>query len=104
MIPILKISLKYKPTSKNCIVYRRNITIQVEESPVLPTTEGSSDANYVIGSGVADIVTGLTNSTAALKTLSLIPMKYGRLKITGIAGNGSDTTLDLRIFFQELIA
>lgn len=82
-----------------------NITITVEQSAKAVATANinAADANYVVGSGVAAVCTALTNTTAVVATLSLVPMKYFRFKIVGNSGNGSDTTVDLELFEQELI-
>lgn len=78
-----------------------NVKIQLEQSYTTPATEGSSSTNYVIGSGVSDIDSALTDTTVRVKTVSPVPMKYGRLKITGLTGNDATTTLSIQIFQQE---
>ena len=82
-----------------------NITITVEQSAVLPAAANinGADGNYVVGTGVAAICTAVTDNNARVSTLSLVPMKYYRLKIVGNSGNGSDTVVDCRLFTQELI-
>lgn len=80
-----------------------NMKIQLEQSNVPPTTEGSSDPNWVIGLGVADIETNLNDTVTHVKSLSPIPAKYGRLKITGLGSNPSDASLTASIFQQELV-
>lgn len=80
-----------------------NMKIQLEQSYTTPTTEGASDANYVIGSGVADIANNLADTTAHIQSISPVPMKYARLKITGLGSNPSDATLTFKIFQQELV-
>lgn len=80
-----------------------NLKIQVEQSYVDPTTEGTSDANWVIGDGVPDVYTNLNDTIAHIKTLALVPMKKYRLKITGLGSNPSDCTLLAVIFQQEMI-
>lgn len=79
-----------------------NMKIQLEQSYVVPATEGAADANYVIGDNVADIYSNLNDALAHVKTISPVPMKYGRLKITGLGSNPVDATLTAYIFQQEL--
>lgn len=79
-----------------------NLKIQIEQSAVAPAAEGSSDANYVIGDGVADIYSALADTTAHVKTISPVPMKYARLKITGGTGNDASTTVQCKLFSQEI--
>lgn len=79
-----------------------NMKIQLEQSYKLPTTEGASDASWIIGSGVSDIETNLNDTTAHLKSISPVPMKWARLKITGLGGNPADATLTAYIFLQGL--
>lgn len=80
-----------------------NMKIQLEQSYRAPTTEGAADATFVIGSGVADIESNLADTTAHVKSLTPVPMKYARLKITGLGSNPADATLNLWLFIQELI-
>ena len=81
-----------------------NMKIQLEQGTKPPTTEGSSDATWVIGDGVADIYSNLNDTTAHIKTVSPVPMKYGRLKITGLGSNPANATLVAKLFQQELVA
>lgn len=80
-----------------------SIKIELQESYVPPATEGSADLNYVVGDGVADVYTNLNDENAHVKSLNPVPMQYGRYKITGLAGNASDTVLTLVNFQQEMI-
>ncbi len=80
-----------------------NMKIQLEQSNVLPAVEGTSDANWVIGLGVADIETNLADNITHIKSLSPVPSKYGRLKITGLGSNPADAALTASIFQQELV-
>lgn len=80
------------------------LQIQLEQAYRGPTTEGNSDTNYVIGDGVADIYSALNDTIAHVKTVSPVPMRRARLKITGLATNPSDTTLTAYLFQQELVA
>ena len=80
-----------------------NLKIELEQSwdGSVPTTEGSSDTDFVVGEGVTDIHSALTDTTARLKLLSPVPGTYARLKITGGTGNDASTTLDVYVFQQE---
>lgn len=77
------------------------LQIQLEESYKKPTAEGSSDSSWAVPSGVADIVSSLSSTILDMKTVSPVPMKYGRLKITGLTGNDNGTTLTARVLVQE---
>lgn len=81
-----------------------NMKIQLEQSRIVPTTQGAADANWVIGDGVADVYSNLNDTNAHIKTLSPVPMKYGRFKITGLGSNPVDASITIWIFDQELIA
>lgn len=81
-----------------------DLKIQLEQSPVAPSTEGASDANYVIPSGVADITSSVTATTMNIQSISPVPMRYGRLKITGNVGNGANTTLRNWLFQQGTVS
>ena len=78
-----------------------DIKIEVEQSYTTPSTEGASDTKYVVPEDMANVETNLTTETWHVKSLSLVPMKYMRFKITGNAGNPADTVLNLEIFVQE---
>ena len=80
-----------------------NMKIQLEQSYKRPSSEGASDASYVIGAGVADIITNLNDTTARVQSVSPVPMKYARLKVTGLGSNPSDATLTAYIFQQEIV-
>ncbi len=80
-----------------------NVKIEMEQSYKAPTLDNNaSDAAWVIPSGVAPIETSLSGTTAAIKSVSPVPMKYGRLKITGLGSNPADCTLNAWLFQQEL--
>lgn len=80
-----------------------NMKIQLEQSNVAPATEGSVDNNYVIGDGVADIYSNLNDALAHVKTIQPVPMKYARLKITGVGSNPVDASLTASLFQQEFV-
>ncbi len=80
-----------------------NMKVQLEQSYIAPTTEGSADANYVIGDGVADVYSNLNDTTAHIKTLSPVPMKYARFKITGLGSNPADASITIWVFEQEIV-
>ncbi len=81
-----------------------NMQIQIEQSYISPTTEGTSDSNWVIGTNVPDVITSLNDSNAHLVALQLVPMSKYRVKITTATGNPSDCQLLMVIFEQELIS
>lgn len=81
-----------------------NMKIQLEQSylDLTEAQQGASHASYVIGDGVADIYSNLNDTTAHVKTLQPVPMKYGRFKITGVGSNPADATINIWAFIQEL--
>lgn len=80
-----------------------NIRIQFEESYVPPVTEGSADTNYVVADGVADVYSAIVDEIVHIKSLNPVPMQYGRYKISGLTGNGTDTVVTIVNFQQEMI-
>jgi hypothetical protein len=92
------VGIAYQATSSGGLP---DLLIQVEQSYSKPTTEGSSDAKYVIPEDMANVETNLTTETWHVKSLSLVPMKYMRFKVTGNAANPADALLNLEIFVQE---
>jgi hypothetical protein len=83
-----------------------NISITIEFGPQPPANANlnAADPQYVPGDGIPPVVTNMTSTTAIVRTLVLVPMKHFRLVITGNAGNSANTTVDFRIFAQELVA
>ena len=83
-----------------------NVTITIEQGAQEPAAANinAADSNFAVGAGVAPVCTALTSKTVQIQTLSLVPMKLARFKIVGQGGNGSDTTVKLGLFIQELIS
>lgn len=80
-----------------------NMKIELEQSYIPPVlNNNASDAAWVVGAGVAPIETNLSGNTAVVKSLSPVPMKYARFKITGLGSNPSDATINIWVFQQEL--
>ena len=80
-----------------------DLKIELEQGDNPPTTEGSSDSNYVVADGVAPLYANLTVETTKRRAISPVPSAYGRYKITGGASNPSDTVIDIINFQQEMI-
>lgn len=77
------------------------VKIELEESPLLPTTEGASDTTrFVEPDGMSDIV-DIADELMHIFTISPKPMPYGRYKITGAADNPADTIVNIWNFIQE---
>lgn len=76
------------------------ITLQIEESTTLPTTEGASSTNWVIPDNIADIATNLTTETQHYAPLTVVPLPYARIKITNNAAT-TDTIMTLKIIKVE---
>ncbi len=68
-----------------------DIKVELEQSDQLPVTEGSTDANWVVPSGASALEANLTSEIWVEKTLSPIPKRFGRLKLTGQGTNNADT-------------
>jgi hypothetical protein len=67
-----------------------NVKIELEESNQEPTTEGSADAAWAVGTVIS---AGVVNSTKVVLACSPVAAKYGRLKLTGLTGNHADVVL-----------
>ena len=77
--------------------------IELQQSDVLPTTEGAADLNYVVADGASDVYTNLNDEIWHVKAISPVPMTYVRLKITGLTGNNADATLQAGLFIQDMV-
>lgn len=81
-----------------------NLMIELEESYIPPTTEGSAETGlWVEPDGFANVFDAVADKLAHIKTITPVPMMYGRYKITGLTGNPSDTTITIENFFQEMV-
>lgn len=78
-----------------------DLKIELEQSYVKPTTEGSADINYVVPEGGITIVASLTAVTRQITSLAPVVAPYGRFKITGAAGNHASTTLNIKLTKTE---
>ena len=79
-----------------------DVKVELEESWKEPANPNASDGDYVIPDGASAVFSGINDQNAHIKSLSPVPMKYGRFKITGINSNPAGTVLNIRIFMQEL--
>ena len=81
-----------------------DIKVEWESSNDPPSTEGSSDTNYVVPDGLDSstdpIYANITNEVWRTKQFFPSPSNYGRLKITGNAANPSDTVVVAEIWLQ----
>lgn len=79
-----------------------NLKIELEQSYKLPTKEGSAETtSYVEPDGFDDVFSAINDEFAHIKTITPVPMTYGRYKITGLTGNPADTTIQIENFLQE---
>lgn len=80
-----------------------SVQVQFQQSDVLPATEGAADADWVIPDGMPDVWANLNDKVNHIKALSPVPMTYGRFKLTGLGANPADTTIDIRVFQQDIL-
>lgn len=92
-------SLDYIATSSGTV----GLLIELEQGNTLPSTEGSSDSDWVVAENAQNIEADLDDKTQHFKKLSPVVSKYGRLKITGSGSNHSSTTLRAKLARQEEI-
>lgn len=78
-----------------------NIAMELEESYELPTTEGSSDTEWVEPDNQSDIASGVTTEIQHSIALSPIPSPFARIKMTAAASSTNDTVADLRLIVVE---
>ena len=94
----LYFGIRYKASS---VSGSPDLLIQIEQSDQAPATEGAADLNFVIPVSMADIETNLTTELWKVKTISPVPLRYIRFKITGNAGNPADTLFQAFLSIQE---
>lgn len=78
------------------------IKVELEESWILPVTEGASDSNWVVPDAYPPIFSDIVDTNAHIKGITPVFGKYARYKITGLAGNPSDATVTIKNSIQEL--
>jgi len=78
-----------------------DVKIEMQQASVMPTTEGSADANWVEGENVADIEANLITETVHNKAINPPVLPFIRFKITGNAGNPVDTVVTMKLNKQE---
>lgn len=76
--------------------------VWLEQSYVEPTTEGASDANWVVPEGNSQIINDLADANAHIVT-SIAPavMPFGRLKLVPNTGNTANVTLQAVLGFNS---
>jgi len=89
--------IMYKATSDGTV----NLSLEVEQSWTRPTTEGSSDAQWVEPSDIADVDAAITDEIWHARTLALVPLPYLRFRIIGLTGNDASTTIQIKVSKQE---
>lgn len=77
-----------------------DVQVDWQASDVLPAGEGGADTNYVIPDDMSIPFVSLNDEIFHVKQIYPPPTTYGRLKVTGNAGNPSDTVVDAGIFLQ----
>jgi len=90
-----KFGITYKPNSTGADVIA--LKIELEQSHLLPTTEGAADANYVVPEGGMTIVAAAADKLVHIASLSPVVTRYARLKITGGGTNSASTTVNCKI-------
>lgn len=78
-----------------------DIKVELEESYILPVTEGAQDDNWIEPDGASDISASIGDALAHIFTISPKPMPFARFKLTGLNSNPSSATVALRVFLQE---
>lgn len=84
-----KFALEYQFDSPGAV----DVKIQLEQGNSLPATEGAADDNFVVPSGLSDIVTQETGEKLNLIAFSPVPTRYARIKFTGAGSNNALTKL-----------
>jgi hypothetical protein len=83
------------------------IQVDWQSSFQKPTTEAASDATFVVPTGLTvpwvSLVGTASDATGVWLWQGITPPKteYGRVRVTGLASNGADTTVDFIIHLDE---
>ena len=88
-------ALFYKAGSGGAV----DLTIDLEQSDELPTTEGAAQDEWVVPESGSAVHTNLADTSQHSKSLSPVALPYGRLKIVSAAGVSN--TLVAKLSTQE---
>lgn len=77
-----------------------DLDIYVDQSDVLPTTEGSVDTNYVLPENHSKLI-DITDELRHITVYSPVVVRYGRLRIIGQGSNPADCTLAAKLQLIE---
>ena len=77
------------------------LKIEMEQSWVKPTTEGSTDANWVVPESAADVDTTLTDENWHVASISPVAAPFIRFKISATGTNHASATLQIKLSTQE---
>ena len=67
--------------------------VELEQSNVPVTTEGSASDDFVVPDGAAELKDAITGTDTLIKAYAPAATAYMRLKITGNTSNGANTKL-----------
>ena len=90
-------AISYMATSTGVV----ELKLEFQQSWVLPTTEGSDDANWVEPEGASDINATLADEVWHHESIAPVAMPFLRVKITATGANHASTTLQLKFHMQE---
>ncbi len=69
------------------------VKVQLEQSNVLPETEGSADGNFVVPDGALELDDECADEVVHIKAYAPAATLYARVKVTGLATNDASTVL-----------
>lgn len=78
-----------------------NIKIELEQSDVVPTTEGAADSNFVVPETISEVDPSLTDELVHRTALFPICCRYLRFKITEVTTTVADSVLTMNISAQN---
>ena len=88
-------ALFYKAGSAGAV----DLTIDLEQSAALPTTEGAAQDEWVVPESASAVHSNLADTDQHCESLSPVALPYGRLKIVSAAGVSN--TLIAKLSTQE---
>jgi len=78
-----------------------DMSLSLQQSYKLPTTEGSSDADWIAPAANSAIVTNHTAETAYIGTITPTTAPYLRLLIDGQNSNNADAIAQITLMIQQ---
>lgn len=78
-----------------------SIKVEMQHAPDIGVEGDAETGRWTIKEGASAIFANVNDEVAHKETISPVPSKYIRFKLTGLAANPADSTIKMKTFIQE---